>query len=168
MCAWWSRGGRSETPAGCSLASIGNGRSSARSAIGFCSRQILLDRNKGASQWTTDHRQAHRRRRQQTMEALGERNEMELTYRCAIFSQNPAHHRRTRIGPGSSERRRSPDSVFQEQPAVLHVSGLESSSGGKWRRQSCDREAGCRAKLSFSLTTQHSTSQMTNASDLVL
>src|SRR6476646_5809206 len=91
MCAWWSKGGRSETPAGCSLASTGSGRLRARSAIGSCNGQVLLDRTKGASQWTTDHRQAHRRRRQQTMEALGERDEMELTYQCAISCQNPAH-----------------------------------------------------------------------------
>src|SRR6185312_13023675 len=82
MCAWWSRSGRSGTPAGCSLASTGSGRLRARSAIGSCNRQVLLDRTKGASQWTTDHRQAHRPHRQQMMEAIDERDEMELMYRC--------------------------------------------------------------------------------------
>ena len=107
--------------------------------------------------------------RQQTMEALGESDEMELTYRSALFpAKTRLITRRTRIRPGSSERRRGTDSVFQERPTVLHVSGLESSSGGKWRRQSCDREAGCHAKLSFSLTTQHVEFSDDQASDLVL
>ena len=40
---------------------------------------------------------------------------------------------------------------FQEWSAVLHIDGMESGSGGEWRRQSCDCETGCRPETDSKL-----------------